>query len=140
MQNKQCLINWDDSFIIGNEEIDSEHRKLFEIAEKANDVPKLEEGKQLQALQEILEELTTYVNYHLKNEEAHMKKIEYPELIEHKIEHKKLLDMLSFISLNLPILSIQTSENELYNFVQKIFVKHIVKEDKKILKFIEQNK
>lgn len=140
MQKSQIFINWDENYIIGNDKIDSEHKELFKIAKKANDVYKLDEPKQLAALQNVVDELYSYVDYHLKNEEAHMREIAYPELVEHKMYHKELLDMLNFISLNLPILSIQKSGDDLYNFVQKIFVKHIIKEDTKIIKFIEENK
>ena len=116
MEKCKSAISWSDNYIIGNDKIDSEHKELFDIAKKANCV------------------------YTLENEEVHMKDINYPKLLDHKIEHKKLLDMVNFISLNLPILSIQKSGDELYNFVQKIFVKHIISEDTKIVEFIEQSK
>ena len=140
MEKCKSLIAWNDNYIIGNDKIDSEHKELFDIAKKANCVYSLEdEEKQIEALKEIVDELYSYVDYHFKNEEEHMKSINYPRLLDHKIQHKKLLDMVNFISLNLPILSIQKSGDELYNFVQKIFVKHIISEDTKIVEFIEQS-
>ncbi|WP_072680282.1 bacteriohemerythrin [Arcobacter sp. LA11] len=137
MSDDKNFIQWKNEYIVGNIKIDSEHKKLFEIARKANDIYLRNDKKeQKKSLNAVVDELYSYVNKHFKNEEKYMASINYPLLKEHKILHTKLLEMLNFISLNLPILSVSKSGNELYNFVQNVFVRHIVEEDIKLVNYI----
>jgi len=139
MISDKNFIEWKDEYIVGNKNIDLEHIELFKIARKANDIYEKENFEQKEFLGQVVTELYSYVDNHFKNEEQHMLSIKYPLLEEHQELHQKLLEMLNFISLNLPILTISKTEGELYNFVQNIFVKHIIEEDTKLVDFIKKS-
>lgn len=136
MHNAKVLISWNDEFLLGDEHIDTEHKMLFDIAKKANNVYSLPtEPEQKELLKEVVEELHSYVNFHFKNEEDYMSSIDYPALLEHKKVHSKLLELLSFISLNLEIIGVSQTGQDLYDFIQDIFVNHMITEDTKIIKY-----
>lgn len=134
------LIEWKDEYLTGSENIDKEHKELFDIAQKANLIYLLEdEEEQATSLSNIIDELYKYTKYHFKNEENYMKSVSFPLYLEHKELHDKLLELLNFISLNISIINIDKSGEELYDFVQKLFVNHILNEDIKLSKYISNN-
>jgi hemerythrin len=78
---------WTDEFQTGISEIDKEHKKLFEIY---NDlVDHFEKNGDKEKFVDILTNLSTYVRTHLNNEEAYLKKMNYPHLKEHLESHLK---------------------------------------------------
>ncbi len=141
MDVDNIFIEWKNEYLVENQKIDSEHKKLFEIARKANSIY-LEKDKEKQktSLGYVVDELYSYVNIHFTNEEEYMSSIKYPLLQEHRLLHKNLLEMLNFISLNLPMLSVSKSGGKLYDFVQNVFVKHIIEEDTRLVNYINENK
>jgi len=82
------LFQWNDSFSVGNAEIDDQHKKLFQLADQFHDA--MAHGKGKQALQETLQELIDYTKHHFACEEKLMQKTAYPQYKEHKAEHDLL--------------------------------------------------
>ncbi len=85
-----------DEFRTGIEEIDKEHEKLFEIADKAYEtlmddfIP-----DKYDYIVEILSELTDYATTHFNHEEAYMMGIRYKKLISHKAEHQDFMEKIT---------------------------------------------
>ncbi len=127
-QNK---LIWKSEYSIGNYKIDNEHIKLFEIAKKALNAKK-NNTEDVEKLKSIIRSLYEYIGTHFKNEEIFMAEIEYPDLPRHKIIHKTLLDNLHQFIHTLNELSIDEIEKQLYDFIEDYFIRHIVKEDKRI--------
>ena len=89
-------IIWKSEYNIGNLKIDQEHQKLFSIARKTLSVIKLNNDEQeIGKIKELITELFTYVGTHFSNEQKYMKEVKYPELENHILLHKNLLDMLT---------------------------------------------
>lgn len=87
------LPKWEDRFSIHNNEIDAQHKKLFELAHKAY---ALEYKKTSRVeIREILSEFFEYMKVHFKDEESYMESIGYPGLEDHKKLHKKIIEELS---------------------------------------------
>lgn len=89
---------WKDIYSVNVEEIDKQHKKMFEIGEKVSDlVMANDEYDHYDEIMTILEELKEYTLYHFDYEEKLMEKYGYTELDTHKIEHifmiKKLQKM-----------------------------------------------
>ena len=61
-----------------------------------------------------------------------MEEIDYPELENHKILHKNMLNMLTNLISELNKLELEDIEKLLFNFIEEYFIRHIVLEDKKI--------
>jgi len=127
-QNK---LIWKSEFSIGNYRIDNEHIKLFEIAKKALNAKK-NNTEDVEKLKSIIWSLYEYIGTHFKNEEKFMLEIEYPDLPRHKTIHKTLLDNLHQFIQTLNELTIDEIEKQLYDFIEDYFIRHIVKEDKRI--------
>ena len=135
MKNSADIV-WNDEYLLGDEYIDQQHKQLFEIAQKAKVIHKIKENEEKKIkLRKIMTELYQYINYHFECEEKLMKKINYPLTSEHLKLHKKMKDQINFINFNLITMDISQAEKKLYNFIQKIFVDHIINEDTKVLDF-----
>lgn len=130
--NSNAII-WKSEYNISNFKIDKEHQKLFTIAREAMNVSKLKNDKEVKnKLKEIITKLFDYVGTHFSNEQKYMEEIDYPELGNHKILHKNMLDMLTNLISELNKLELVDIEKLLFNFIEEYFIRHIVLEDKKI--------
>lgn len=121
------FINWDSAYSIGHGKIDSEHKTLFDIANKIrtceNDSSKI---------MEIVKELISYTKLHFKNEELFMQVIAYKELEEHKIIHKNIIDDLNRRIVKIKSLPLDEIIKLIDEFVYESILKHILLEDKKV--------
>jgi hemerythrin len=131
-KNIENLI-WKSEYNIGNLKIDQEHQKLFAIARKTLSVIKLNNDEQeIGKIKELITELFTYVGTHFSNEQKYMKEVKYPELENHILLHKNLLDMLTNLISKLNSMNLKEIEKSLYSFIEEYFIRHIILEDKKI--------
>ena len=131
-KNIENLI-WKSEYNIGNLKIDQEHQKLFAIARKTLSVIKLNnDEKEIGKIKELITELFTYVGTHFSNEQKYMKEVKYPELENHILLHKNLLDMLTNLISQLNTMELKEIEKSLYSFIEEYFIRHIILEDKKI--------
>ena len=131
-RNIENLI-WKSEYNIGNLKIDQEHQKLFAIARKTLSVIKLNnDEKEIGKIKELITELFTYVGTHFSNEQKYMKEVKYPELENHILLHKNLLDMLTNLISKLNSMNLKEIEQSLYSFIEEYFIRHIILEDKKI--------
>ena len=131
-RNIENLI-WKSEYNIGNLKIDQEHQKLFAIARKTLSVIKLNnDEKEIGKINELITELFTYVGTHFSNEQKYMKEVKYPELENHILLHKNLLDMLTNLISKLNSMNLKEIEQSLYSFIEEYFIRHIILEDKKI--------
>ena len=131
-KNIENLI-WKSEYNIGNLKIDQEHQKLFAIARKTLSVIKLNNDEQeIGKIKELITELFTYVGTHFSNEQKYMKEVKYPELENHILLHKNLLDMLTNLISKLNSMNLKEVEQSLYSFIEEYFIRHIILEDKKI--------
>ncbi len=87
-----ALIKWQDSFSVGVEKLDADHRRLFDIINRVDAAEKA--GK---SVQWVLEELRNYAEYHFRGEEECMKAADYPEIEEHMRQHKAFVEWLATV-------------------------------------------
>jgi hemerythrin len=122
-----------DEFRTGIENIDLEHQKLFEIADRAY-VTLMDDfiPDKYDYILKILKELTDYAVFHFEHEEEYMMSMRYKKLISHKAEHVEFLDKVSGYQLN------DIDENqksvilELLDFLNDWLIHHILENDKLI--------
>ncbi|MEA1918956.1 MAG: hemerythrin family protein, partial [Campylobacterota bacterium] len=130
-------LKWNDSYLIGNKEVDAEHKHLFEIAHNALVV--VDPSKRKAKVKEMVQELYLYTKTHFSHEETYMKSIKYPYLNEHHKIHEHVIKLMNDFILKLPSMSIVEFERELAFFVQTLIVQHIVTEDKKITIWLDEH-
>jgi hemerythrin-like metal-binding protein len=85
------IFEWDNSFSVANEEIDQQHKMLFDLANSIGD-----DLNQQQIKKNIIV-LYKYTREHFAAEEKMMQKISYPKFEEHKELHKDLITKLNTI-------------------------------------------
>jgi hemerythrin len=89
------LFKWKDGFSCNIEEIDQQHKKLFEIGSRLNSIVSLQDGyDHYDEIMEVLGELKDYTVYHFDYEEALLRKYGYEDLEVHEIEHKMFVEKL----------------------------------------------
>src|SRR5271167_4548385 len=81
---------WKDSWIVGVQEIDAQHKNLVSLLNKLHQAMTQGEGKD--ALGSILDSLVSYTKAHFAAEERLMQQSGYPDFIAHKREHTSLAE------------------------------------------------
>jgi hemerythrin len=78
-------ISWDESFVLGIDEIDQQHRSLVEHFEKFS--ASIQEGCATELLLDMATFLAGYANEHFATEERYMVQYHYPRIAEQRQEH-----------------------------------------------------
>ena len=86
------LIEWNDEFNLGIEEVDSEHRDLVALINALHEAMLAGTGRV--DIVEGISEIYTLVSKHFQREEAFMRETRYLAYAEHKEDHEVLLDDL----------------------------------------------
>jgi hemerythrin-like metal-binding protein len=86
---ENVLFVWNDSYDVGIEEINRQHKVLINIINEIHNLHMNKRSPQL--LRRVLEGLVDYTLHHFSYEEYLLEKNEYPDFEEHKLKHKKLI-------------------------------------------------
>lgn len=130
------MITWRDAYNIGVKEVDQQHQELVVKLNEFLDACVNQQGKD--KIEETLTFLKDYTVEHFQNEEAIMKKHNYPEFDVHKKEHeafiKTVVELEGMIqSKGVTILSTLKLNRTLVDWL----LNHISKNDVKIGQFIQ---
>ena len=118
---------------IGIEQIDEQHKKLFELADRAYVLLKDEFAiDKYDKIVEILDELKDYTIFHFKSEEEYMESIGYKRLFTQKIEHAKFIESLENVDYKHIDVDQDESLVKILNFLNDWLTEHILKTDKLI--------
>lgn len=128
-------IDWDERLDINLPQIDTQHRKLIELANGL--LQAMINGMGQDVLADLADELTEYTDYHFRDEEAFMEKIGYPALEEHKEAHRKLTDDVMNFRARI-LLEEEVSPNVALDFLNGWIVTHIQEADTKFAAFSEK--
>ena len=129
------MISWKDEYKIGVETIDNQHKKLFEIANRAYELLKNDTYiDKYDRIVQILEELKEYTKFHFRSEEEYMESIGYKRLLSQKVAHNDFIDKIYSINLS------EIDENqdeyilEILDFIVNWISVHILENDMLIAK------
>lgn len=130
---KENVFEFSEEYCTGNDLIDNEHKELFRIIEKVNNL--VEEGVDASRCDEILEvlgELRAYTEFHFADEEEYMESIHYDGLEAQKRAHKAFVYKIRDIKKE--DIEEQTQEymQSLVEFLLGWLINHILYTDKKI--------
>eukprot|EP01156_Anaeramoeba_ignava_P024412 Anaeramoba_ignava/c72599_g1_i1.p1 GENE.c72599_g1_i1~~c72599_g1_i1.p1 ORF type:complete len:135 (+),score=6.59 c72599_g1_i1:35-439(+) len=121
-----ALFVWDDSFSVGINSVDKQHKKLMDIINRVHEAMVM--GKSDNIIQEVFKELIDYTHEHFGFEEKYFDMYKYPDRVAHKRKHKFIfdeIDRMSKVEGKGTVLSI-----ELMQFLTKWLTKHIKGTDK----------
>ena len=124
------MIQWKPEYAIGIEVIDEQHKKLFDIAEEAEELLLLPERiDKFDEIMKIIQELKDYVVFHFAEEEKIIKEIGYKKFFTHCIYHHDFVIALREMKID----DIDEKQDEhihkLLQMVNSWLVAHVTKED-----------
>jgi len=84
-------IQWEPKFSTHIDEIDTQHRMLFDITNQMVAIFKSNSKGRLKIIQELVE----YANFHFRTEKTIMINSKYPAIEEHLRDHDKFIDKVA---------------------------------------------
>jgi hemerythrin len=129
-----AFFKWKDSFNIGNDTIDKQHRSLLECL---NDCYLgVSTGKQSEIDPGLIKRLKTYADTHFRYEESLLQTKGDPKLGDHEKQHKFFESQLAEFEQANKAKAGKAPESVLV-FLRDWFLKHILEEDKKIFSYLK---
>lgn len=130
-----AFMTWDDSYSVGFQSIDDQHKKLIKmISDFYNAMQKDDKG----AMKVLLASLADYTKYHFGYEETKFDQFKYADTIAHKKEHAafvdKVLDVKSRFESGKLVMS-----TEITKFLKDWLIHHIKGVDMKYRKCFQDN-
>ncbi len=127
---------WKKECRMGNDDIDAQHRLLYAIA---NELLEIDNPiNQEPEIKYLLRHLKDYIDTHFKFEEQFMDKHNYPNILDHKQKHNKIINEMKEALLNSKTLY-QVKDN-LENLLIDWIQAHILIEDKRLFDWAKLHK
>jgi hemerythrin len=124
-----ALLDWHNIYSIGNDKLDTHHKKLFSILNTLYDMS-FKSNNEF-SYDSIIDELVSYADYHFKAEEQYMINRKYMDIDSHIMQHKYFTERtMQLKQKNIAGDSVPTSE--LIVFLGNWLLKHVIEEDKRI--------
>ena len=127
----QETFEWKDEYLIGIDEIDEQHKRLFSIAASFDQATDLDQSKK--ALMSVFQ----YTREHFGLEEAYMKKVNFPGVDEHKLEHDYFISEFNKLASNFE--NSDEERNEILDFFSIWIVGHICNNDHLLALFVGES-
>ncbi|MGC7872902.1 bacteriohemerythrin [Desulfosporosinus sp. SYSU MS00001] len=124
------MLEWKEEYSIGVEQIDEQHKHLFEIGNKIYDL--LENYlyvDKYDRIVAIIRELKDYTKYHFQAEEDYMIELKYPRYFSQKVEHDDFIKKIEEIDLESLDRDQDKHIREILTFVFDWVLEHILKKD-----------
>lgn len=86
------LLRWSESYLVGHEQVDDEHRYLFSLVNEFHDA--FMERHARSDLDRLLNRLVDYTERHFRHEEALMRASGYPDIERHMAIHEALVEKI----------------------------------------------
>jgi hemerythrin-like metal-binding protein len=132
-------IIWNDSYSVNNDIIDAQHKEWIAIYNKLDhDLLTGGCGDVATAAADALQAMQDYANYHFREEEQYLRKINYPALVAHKRLHTDFDDQLYGYGRQLRNGELVLS-SELLAILKNWLQQHILHEDQNYCAFISQS-
>jgi len=87
------LYEWKETYNIGIKSIDEDHQGMLNLINQLFDA--MSHGKAKEILSEIFIELINYIKLHFKREETHFTDTNFPEYLEHKLQHDLFIEKIN---------------------------------------------
>lgn len=131
-----ALIQWSSRLSVNVKIIDTQHEKLVKLINDLNDAMAAGKGKDV--VGKIISELVDYTVYHFSTEEKYFEQFGYPEITQHKSEHKKFTDEASHFKQEFDAGRIGLSV-KVMSFLSDWLTNHIMGTDKKYSSFFNSH-
>lgn len=126
---------WRDSFLVGDEMIDAQHRAFFD--ETSQVLAALERGEGKEAVIAFYRGFVTSLAVHFADEEALLERTGYPQVDHHRAEHAALLRAVTAVE---AMLVTGSSLHHLRLIIRQVFaslIDHLLSEDMRFKSHIQ---
>lgn len=128
------FVKWDDSFSVGIDLIDNDHKKLLDLLNQLQLIAHYKTDEAL--IDSTFDELIDYTKYHFSREEKLMELNNYPDFEEHKKEHAEMMHQTEQFINEYKIEQSRTIENVI-TYLKSWLINHINGSDQKYTPFIK---
>ena len=132
----EALFNWSDTYNLGLEEIDEQHRSLLDLINKI--WQSIVDRSDRDVVFVLVEELERYTLAHFAAEETFMRVTEYPDFPAHKIEHQNFVSRIADEKKR--ALQAGSLSLDLMHFLRDWLVEHILVCDRAYADFTRKSK
>lgn len=116
---------WNNSFSVGIDQIDDQHKDLFNcIADLENSISNPDEKQRWSSIHYSIVKLRDYTRIHFSIEECVMEILDYPGRAAHIREHNRFAEVVSELERR-SITHNNITANEIVEFLRDWLVKHI---------------
>ncbi len=122
----RLFVLWNESYSVGVDTIDSQHKKLIELLNRLYE--SFIDQSVGQKLEEVINELVDYTNYHFNTEEELFEQVGYSQKEEHIEEHQKFVKELDGFKKDLQEKK-SSLTFQLMNFLRNWLINHIALSD-----------
>ena len=129
-------IEWDDSFLIGIEELDYEHKVLIKDINRLH--LELARQNEKSEIEKCLGDIYARMQAHFALEEHVMKEREYRFYDEHKREHEQLLDSYSGYMIHILNDNAASFSDSIEETLSHWVLNHILNSDKKMSLMVQE--
>ncbi|OFX59368.1 MAG: hypothetical protein A2046_01340 [Bacteroidetes bacterium GWA2_30_7] len=126
---------WNDSYSVGIEEIDNQHKELLSLIAKLFNGTRFK--KNIDEISDITDELTNFAIVHFQLEYNYMTKYSYPDIKAHTDEHNEITRKLNEFKFGLKNYNVDDFASELMVLLKKWFVSHLTLTDKKLYEYLK---
>lgn len=129
------LITWENSYSVGVEKIDTQHKKLIDLINQLHDA--LTVGKGREVLAGVLNGVADYTKMHFSTEEDLMRTHQYTGFAEHKKIHDDLIKQVGDLQAKAKSGGMFLS-TDVMKFLQSWLAHHISNIDKKLGAYLNE--
>jgi len=117
---------WDDDYSLGIQSIDLQHRKIIELIDEL--VEAIRDSREDCIINEVLEDLTRYADYHFTLEDRIMRAYGYPDLHDHETGHREFVERVRSLRVGENVRA-RDVPRETLDYLENWFRAHELKED-----------
>lgn len=128
------LVEWNDSFSVGNVLMDAHHRIFFETIKEFSEFPNKNDHE---AIRKRIEFLIEYAAMHLGAEERLMRQANYPDIDEHKATHEAFVQELLSVKESFDKDRNSVTADTIMKIMQDWLAHHIAGSDKRYMPYVQ---
>lgn len=129
------ILKWREMYETGIVSMDDQHKQLIQLVNKLYMILRDKEG--VEDLDAILQEMSDYAEYHLRDEETLLETHGYAGLDTQKTSHQEYYEVMDQLLTEMETDKYQAAQ-KIYVFLRKWWIDHIVGEDKKYSEFLKE--
>lgn len=131
------MLEWKESYSVGIELIDNQHKHLFNLGNSALELIKSDSCiDKSQEIIQLIDDLIQYTKFHFSSEESYMLKINFPLYNSHKEEHNTFIKKINSIDVTNLSVNQHKQITDLVSFLLNWILTHILENDKLLTKAI----